>query len=82
MTNIFLSLREFATLPKVANSWQSITKKPQKSIIWQFVIIDCHAWRSHARNDDLLEGLKTPSLAEGVWGWVSIRDKMQMMRNL
>ena len=33
--------------------------------------MDCHEFVSaNSRNDDLLEGLKAPSLAEVVWGWV------------
>ncbi|MGX3045858.1 hypothetical protein [Helicobacter sp. T3_23-1056] len=37
---------------RASDSWQSMTKKLQKSIIWRFVIVDCHANASaFARND-------------------------------
>ncbi|MGX3045581.1 hypothetical protein [Helicobacter sp. T3_23-1056] len=43
MTANIPSLRESRLLLKRLDSWQSITKKSQKSVIWQFVIVDCHA---------------------------------------
>ncbi|MGX2984920.1 hypothetical protein ACWIWK_05580 [Helicobacter sp. 23-1048] len=45
---IFLSLR--ASSGERSNSQP---KKLQKVLLWQFVIVDCHALRCNARNDDV-----------------------------